>query len=82
MSLKIKRLADHVLVEPTEENEVKKGGIIIPDTAKEKPTEGGNNHRVVKLGARNSQLSSAPVVYRLDSWAERFCGIPSPLNDI
>ena len=46
------------------------------------PTEGGNNHRVVKLGARNSQLSSAPVVYRLDSWAERFCGIPSPLNDI
>ena len=40
MSLKIKPLGDHVLVEPAEENEVKKGGIIIPDTAKEKPTEG------------------------------------------
>ena len=39
MSLKIKSLGGHVLVEPTEENEVKKGGIIIPDTAKEKPME-------------------------------------------
>ena len=29
-----------MLVEPAEEKEVKKGGIIIPDTAKEKPTEG------------------------------------------
>jgi chaperonin GroES len=27
-------------VEPVEEKEVKKGGIIIPDSAKEKPTEG------------------------------------------
>ncbi len=40
MALKIKPLGDHVLVEPAEEKEVKKGGIIIPDTAKEKPTEG------------------------------------------
>jgi chaperonin GroES len=40
MSLKIKPLGDHVLVEPAEEKEVKKDGIIIPDTAKEKPTEG------------------------------------------
>ena len=28
-----------MLVEPVEEKEMKKGGIIIPDTAKEKPTE-------------------------------------------
>src|SRR5437773_12344084 len=40
MTSKIKPLGDHVLVEPAEEKEVKKGGIIIPDTAKEKPTEG------------------------------------------
>ncbi len=40
METKIKPLGDHVLVEPAEEKEVKKGGIIIPDTAKEKPTEG------------------------------------------
>jgi chaperonin GroES len=36
-----------VLVQPIEENETKKGGIIIPDTAKEKPQEGN----VVALGA-------------------------------
>src|SRR5215813_5424314 len=40
MALNIKPLGDRVLVEPLEEKEVKKGGIIIPDSAKEKPTEG------------------------------------------
>ena len=35
-----------MLVQPIEEEEVKKGGIIIPDTAKEKPQEG----KVVALG--------------------------------
>jgi chaperonin GroES len=39
-ALNLKPLGDRVLVEPAEEKEVKKGGIIIPDTAKEKPTEG------------------------------------------
>ncbi|MEI6169285.1 MAG: co-chaperone GroES [bacterium] len=38
--MKIKPLGDRVLVEPKKELEVKKGGIIIPDSAKEKPTEG------------------------------------------
>lgn len=37
--MKVKPLGDRVLVEPVEEKEVKKGGIIIPDSAKEKPTE-------------------------------------------
>ena len=40
MALNIKPLGDRVLVEPVEEKETKKGGIIIPDSAKEKPTEG------------------------------------------
>ncbi|MBL9172848.1 MAG: co-chaperone GroES [Verrucomicrobiales bacterium] len=40
MALNVKPLGDRVLVELVEEKEVKKGGIIIPDTAKEKPTEG------------------------------------------
>ena len=35
-----------MLVQPIEEEEIKKGGIIIPDTAKEKPQEG----KVVALG--------------------------------
>ena len=40
MALNVKPLGDRVLVEPVEEKETKKGGIIIPDTAKEKPMEG------------------------------------------
>jgi len=40
MALNIKPLGDRILVEPAEEKEVKKGGIIIPDTAKEKSQEG------------------------------------------
>ena len=40
MALNIKPLGDRVLVEPVEEKETKKGGIIIPDSAKEKPQEG------------------------------------------
>ncbi len=39
MALNVKPLGDRVLAEPVEEKEVKKGGIIIPDSAKEKPTE-------------------------------------------
>ncbi len=37
---KIRPLQDRILVKRLEEKEVKKGGIIIPDTAKEKPQEG------------------------------------------
>ena len=40
MAVKVKPLADRVLVKPMEEKEMKKGGIIIPDTAKERPMEG------------------------------------------
>ena len=39
MALNIKPLGDRLLVETAEEKETKKGGIIIPDTAKEKPME-------------------------------------------
>lgn len=39
MALNIKPIGDRILVEPAEEKEVKKGGIIIPETAKEKPQE-------------------------------------------
>jgi chaperonin GroES len=40
MALNLKPLGDRILVEPAEEKEQKKGGIIIPDSAKEKPQEG------------------------------------------
>ena len=47
MKMKIKPLGDRVLVEPLEDREVVKGGILIPDTAKEKPQEA----KVVAVGA-------------------------------
>ncbi len=40
MSLKIKPLADRMLVKPLEEEEVTPGGIVLPETAKEKPQKG------------------------------------------
>lgn len=39
-NVKIQPLGDRVLVKPQEAKETRKGGIIIPDTAKEKPQEG------------------------------------------
>ncbi len=44
--MNIKPLGERVLVEPLKEGEVLKGGIIIPDSAKEKPQEG----TVIALG--------------------------------
>ena len=40
MAVKIRPLADRVVVKPIEREEVTKGGIVLPDTAKEKPQEG------------------------------------------
>ena len=40
MALNVKPIGDRLLVEPAEEKEVKKGGIIIPESAKERPQEG------------------------------------------
>ena len=37
--MKVRPLHDRILVERLEEKEIKRGGIIIPDTAKEKPQE-------------------------------------------
>lgn len=44
--MKIRPLADRVVVKPTEPEEKKVGGIIIPDTAKEKPQQG----KIVAVG--------------------------------
>jgi len=40
MAVKLKPLADRVLVKPIEREEVTKGGIVLPDTVREKPQEG------------------------------------------
>ena len=44
--MKIRPLSDRLVVRRTQEEEKTKGGIIIPDTAKEKPSEG----KVVSVG--------------------------------
>ncbi len=40
MAVNLQPLADRVIVQPIEKEEVTRGGIILPDTAKEKPQEG------------------------------------------
>lgn len=40
MAMNLKPLADRVVVKPITKEEVTKGGIVLPDTAKEKPQEG------------------------------------------
>ena len=40
MALKLRPLADRVLIKPVEREEMTKSGIVLPDTAKEKPQEG------------------------------------------
>ena len=46
MAMKVKPLHDRILVQRIEEKEQKRGSIIIPDTAKEKPIEG----KVIAVG--------------------------------
>jgi chaperonin GroES len=43
---KIEPLGDRVVIRPTPKEEVSKGGIVLPDTAKEKPQEG----KVIAVG--------------------------------
>jgi chaperonin GroES len=45
--MKVKPLHDRLIIQRLEEEEKTKGGIIIPDTAKEKPVEG----KVIAVGA-------------------------------
>lgn len=49
--MKVKPLYDRVLIKRTEVKEEQRGGIIIPDSAKEKPMEG----KIVSVGAGRVQ---------------------------
>lgn len=57
----IKPLGDRVLVEPLEEEEVVKGGIVIPDSAKEKPQQA----RVVALGTGRKDDDGNPIEFQV-----------------
>jgi chaperonin GroES len=61
MSINVKPLGDRILVEAAEEKETKKGGIIIPDSAKEKPSEG----IVVALGTGKTDDNGKKVPFEV-----------------
>ena len=60
MSTKLRPLHDRILVERVEEEKMTKGGIIIPDSAKEKPAEG----KVVATG--NGRIGEDGKIIPLD----------------
>ena len=59
--MKLQPLADRVVIEPLTSEEITKGGIVLPDTAKEKPQEG----KVVAVGKgkvlENGQVATPEV---------------------
>src|ERR1044071_6554272 len=61
MTLNVKPIGDRILVEAVEEKELKKGGIIIPDTAKEKPMES----LVVALGTGKTDDNGKKVPFEM-----------------
>ncbi|MCK5099884.1 MAG: co-chaperone GroES [Desulfobacteraceae bacterium] len=58
--MNLRPLQDRILVERVEEDEKTKGGIIIPDTAKEKPAEG----KVIAVG--NGRIGEDGKVLPMD----------------
>ena len=61
MAVNLKPIGDRVLIEPAPEKEAKKGGIIIPDTAKEKPMEG----IVIALGTGKTDDNGKKVPFEI-----------------
>ena len=58
MSINVKPLSDRVIIEPSASEETTSGGIIIPDTAKEKPKKG-------KVVAAGSGKKDEPVTVKV-----------------
>ena len=61
MTLNIRPLGDRILVEAVETKEAKKGGIVIPDIAKEKPME----CRVVALGTGKTDENGKKLPFEM-----------------
>jgi chaperonin GroES len=57
----IKPIGDRVLIQPLDEQEAKKGGIIIPDSAKEKPQEG----KVIAVGTGKIDDSGKKIPFEV-----------------
>jgi chaperonin GroES len=69
MAINVKPLGDRILVESVEEKEVKKGGIIIPDSAKEKPQES----IVVALGTGKTDDNGKKVPFEVKTGDRILC---------
>ena len=59
--MKVKPIGDRVLVKPAKEEESKKGGIIIPDSAKEKPQEG----KVIAVGTGKTDENGKKIPFEV-----------------
>ena len=70
MAVKVKPLGDRVLVQPESEEEQVKGGIIIPDTAKEKPQRG----KVVAIGTGKTDDSGKKIALNVKKGANVLYG--------
>lgn len=57
MAAKLQPLADRVIIKPIDKEEVTKGGIILPDTAKEKPQEG----KIIAVGPGRLTEEGKPI---------------------
>lgn len=59
MSMTLKPLGNRIVIEPIEQEEVTKGGIVLPETAKEKPQKG----KVLSVGPgeRNDKGERIPM---------------------
>ncbi len=60
--VKIRPLGDRVLVEPVEEKEQVKGGIVIPDSAKEKPQEA----KIIALGTGKTTDEGKKIPFEVE----------------
>lgn len=70
MAIKLKPLADRVVVKQTEAEEKTKSGIVLPDSAKEKPTRG----KVLAVGAGKLDDNGRPMELSVRVGDEVFYG--------
>lgn len=82
MKVTVKPLGDRVLVQPKKDSEMSKGGIIIPDTAKEKPQEG----KVIAVGTGKRDDSGKLIPFNVKAGdtvlMPKYGGTEIKLNDM
>ena len=82
MGMKVKPLGDRVLIKRVDPEEEVKGGIIIPDTAKEKPMEG----KVVAVGQGKTDDNGKRVPMEVKKGDRvligKYAGTEFKLNDV